>query len=215
MQYDLIYCRFLGEAALSVAFLKQLGVINVPLVAVPAAGGEEDNADTALLSALPATQMLVSLLNRQCDCVNFIAPGVAQAVQKIGLRPKRIAFIPNGVPMSQRVAQGSQENARRLVFVGRLVYQKGLDLLFPCLSWLKSMGLHFQLTVVGDGEMRSDLEKMALALGIDGQVRFVGEQPQERVAEELAKADFLSCPHVTRDYPMRHWKRLPAASRVC
>jgi len=75
---------------------------------------------------------------------------------------KRIAFIPNGVPMSQRVAQGSQENARRLVFVGRLVYQKGLDLLFPCLSWLKSMGLHFQLTVVGDGEMRSDLEKWRL-----------------------------------------------------
>lgn|GEM_PF-1316088 len=194
MHYDLIYCRFLGEATLSVAFLKQLGIINVPLVAVPAAGGEEDNADTALLNALPATQTLVSLLNRQCNCINFIAPGVAQAVQKIGLQPKRVASIPNGVLMNQCVAQGPQENAHRLVFVGRLVYQKGLDLLFYCLSWLKREGLYFQLTVVGDGEMRPDLEKMALALGIDGQVRFVGEQLQERVSEELAKADFFILP---------------------
>jgi glycosyltransferase involved in cell wall biosynthesis len=194
LHYDLIYCRFLGEATLSVAFLKQLGVLNVPLVAVPAAGGEEDNADAALLRALPATQTLVTLLNRQCDCINFIAPGVARAVQKIGLQPKRSAYIPNGVPMSQCIAQGPRESAHRLVFVGRLVYQKGLDLLFPCLTRLKKEGLHFQLTVVGDGELRPGLEKLAQALGIEGQVRFMGEQPQDVVAEELARADFFVLP---------------------
>lgn len=194
LQYDLIYCRFLGEAALSVAFLKQLGLVDLPLVAVPASAGDEGNADAALLRSLPATKILVSLLNRHCDCINYITPGVDRSMEQIGIRPKIKAFIPNGVAISQYSAQGPQEKVYRLVFVGRLVCQKGIDLLFLCLRELIDKGFYFHLTLVGDGEMREALEKLALELGISRYVCFLGRQSQDVVTRELKKAHFFVLP---------------------
>lgn len=192
--YDLIYCRFLGEAALSVAFLKQLSLVNLPLVAVPASAGDEGNADAALLRSLPATTILVSLLNRHCDCINYITPGVERSMEQIGIRPKIKAFVPNGVTIRQYSAQGPQEKIYRLVFVGRLVYQKGIDLLFLCLRKLIDKGFYFHLTLVGDGEMREALEKLALDLGISRYVCFLGRQSQDVVIRELKKAHFFVLP---------------------
>jgi len=192
--YDLIYCRFLGEAALSVAFLKQLSLVNLPLVAVPASAGDEGNADAALLRSLPATKILVSLLNRHCDGINYITPGVERSMEQIGIRPKIKAFIPNGVAISQYSAQGPQEKIYRLVFVGRLVYEKGIDLLFLCLRKLIDKGFYFHLTLVGDGEMREALEKLALDLGISRYVCFLGRQSQDVVIRELKKAHFFILP---------------------
>jgi glycosyltransferase involved in cell wall biosynthesis len=193
-QYDLIYCRFLGEAALSVAFLKHVALVDLLLVAVPASAGSEDKADLALLRSLPATDKLVFLLNQQCECINYIAPGIERNLQKIGVKPKRTAYIPNGVFLSPRRAQGPRGSVRRLVFVGRLAYPKGLDLLFPCLHRLKQKGFAFKLTLVGDGEMRPRLEHLASTLNLEDHVEFLGEQSQEAVAVELEKAELFILP---------------------
>ncbi|WP_145998705.1 glycosyltransferase family 4 protein [Methyloterricola oryzae] len=193
-QYDLIYCRFLGEAALSVAFLKHVALVGLPLIAVPASAGSEDKADFALLRSLPATDKLVLLLNQQCECVNYIAPGIEQNLRKIGVQPKRTAYIPNGVSLSSRRAQGPKGKVGRLVFVGRLVYPKGLELLFPCLCRLKQKGFTFKLTLVGDGDMRPHLEHLASTLNLENDVEFLGEQSHEAVANELEKAELFILP---------------------
>lgn len=193
-RYDLIYCRFLGEAALSVAFLKQTGLIDLPLVAAPAAGGGEDKADLALLKSLPVTSALVQMLNRRCNCIVYIAPGIEAALSAIGIRPPKVAYIPNGVPIPSRTATGPTDKVSRLLFVGRLVYQKGIDLLLPALQRLQQRGLDFHLTLIGEGEMRRELQSQAKSLRLDERVTFLGNQPQSIVAEELAKAHLFVLP---------------------
>lgn len=86
-----------------------------------------------------------------------------------------IYVIPNGVDLKRFAPPlHRQWSLPRLLFVGRLVYQKGLDILLPALSELKQ--LPWELTVVGDGPYRRSLENVALAHGISERINFTGWQ---------------------------------------
>jgi glycosyltransferase involved in cell wall biosynthesis len=63
---------------------------------------------------------------------------------------------------------------RDLVFLGRLVSDKGVDLLLAALVNLGSRGLQPRLTVIGSGSEASQLKKMAAQLGLAGQVEWFG-----------------------------------------
>jgi glycosyltransferase involved in cell wall biosynthesis len=71
----------------------------------------------------------------------------------------------------------SSETGRRvtnLVSVGRLVPQKGFDLLIEALALCGNPCLH--LTLLGEGPMREELETLAQSKGVGGQIRFAGFQ---------------------------------------
>jgi glycosyltransferase involved in cell wall biosynthesis len=60
-------------------------------------------------------------------------------------------------------------------YVGRLVKEKGLPVLLQATRQLKNAGSHFSLKIIGEGPERANLEKSAIALGIDSQVGFTGQ----------------------------------------
>jgi glycogen synthase len=61
-----------------------------------------------------------------------------------------------------------------LVFLGRLVFEKGVDLLLEALRSLKQIGLTPELTIIGTGSELNKLQKLAIDLRINDQVSFVG-----------------------------------------
>jgi glycosyltransferase involved in cell wall biosynthesis len=86
-----------------------------------------------------------------------------------------ISIIPNGVNVNRfSVPVDRSWDFPRLLFVGRLVHQKGLDLLFPALG--KLTDLPWELTVIGDGPQRVLLEELATRLAIADCVHFAGWQ---------------------------------------
>jgi len=60
--------------------------------------------------------------------------------------------------------------------VGRLSPEKGQDVLLRAAARLREMGVRFQLSLVGDGPWRAELEALAARLKLDAYVRFVGQQ---------------------------------------
>jgi glycogen synthase len=72
-----------------------------------------------------------------------------------------------------------------LIFVGRLVSDKGVDVLLDALALLADRGLRPALTVVGDGPERPALAEQAARLGIAGQVSFLGSRRGEEVVRAL------------------------------
>ncbi|HEV7503815.1 MAG TPA: glycosyltransferase family 4 protein [Thermoanaerobaculia bacterium] len=72
-----------------------------------------------------------------------------------------------------------------LIFVGRLVSDKGMDTLLEALGLLAMRGLDVRLTVVGDGPERPALEAQARALGSTGRVRFLGARHGEEIVRLL------------------------------
>ncbi len=75
------------------------------------------------------------------------------------------------------------------VFVGRLTAVKGVPLILAALKIVRESRLDALLLIVGDGEERRRLERLAERLGIGASVRFLGLRPPEQVAEFIAAAD--------------------------
>lgn len=77
------------------------------------------------------------------------------------------------------------------LYVGRLAAAKGLPILLQSLAVLKLTNPDIQLTVIGDGEDRAELESQVKKLGLDPQVTFVGYQSSESVRRYLQSADIF------------------------
>lgn len=106
-----------------------------------------------------------------------------------------IHIIPNGVDPGYFAPPAREWDPPRLLFVGRIVYQKGLDLLLHALSTLN--GIPWELVVVGDGPQRENLQRLAWTLEIGERVRFRGWKKGEELLKEYHRANLFP-------YPSRH-----------
>jgi glycosyltransferase involved in cell wall biosynthesis len=83
---------------------------------------------------------------------------------------------------------------RDLVLVGRLVSDKGADLLLTALARLAAEGLRPKLTVVGAGPELPALRGQAVRLGLAEQVDFTGALTGEALVETLNRHRILVAP---------------------
>jgi glycosyltransferase involved in cell wall biosynthesis len=100
------------------------------------------------------------------------------------------------------VASAPPENAPRLVCVGRLSADKGQLLLIEAVNRLRQKTRPFELVLAGDGEMRTELEKLVARYGLGGQVRITGWISSERVREEILAARGLVLPSFAEGLPV-------------
>jgi len=70
---------------------------------------------------------------------------------------------------------------KELVYLGRLVSDKGIDLLIKSMADLKNRGLTPRLTIIGSGEEKFALRKLADDLGVGGQIDFTGSKSPEEI----------------------------------
>ncbi|MBC8063826.1 MAG: glycosyltransferase family 4 protein [Chlorobia bacterium] len=81
-----------------------------------------------------------------------------------------------------------------LIFVGRLVSDKGADLLIEVLGMLNQTGKNLSLTIVGDGNELANLMKQASKLGLSGQVSFKGTLLGEDLVREINRHKIMVVP---------------------
>lgn len=86
----------------------------------------------------------------------------------------------------------------RLVFVGRLSPEKGVDVLFDAVGRLQEAGVQVHLDVIGDGPLRSQLQDLANARFAPGVVRFRGSLPWGKALfSAIRESDVLVLPSWT------------------
>ena len=83
---------------------------------------------------------------------------------------------------------------RCLVFAGRLVSEKGVDVLLEALRQLKLNGLQPSLTIIGEGPERPALEAQSDAAGLNGQVCFMGAVRGTELARALNAHQIMVVP---------------------
>jgi glycosyltransferase involved in cell wall biosynthesis len=103
-------------------------------------------------------------------------------------------IIPN--PYNRDVFRPISGIPRRqsLVFVGRLVPDKGCDLLIQSLTNLRAAGLSLPLTIIGAGPEESKLKSLVATNGLEPLVRFAGVLRGEELAKELNRHLVLVVP---------------------
>lgn len=84
--------------------------------------------------------------------------------------------------------------SRELIFLGRLVSDKGVDVLLQALSRLAAAGLTPRLTIVGEGPERSGLEEQASRLGLADRIDFAGLCTGEELVRRLNEHRILVVP---------------------
>lgn len=91
------------------------------------------------------------------------------------------------------------ERSRDLIFVGRLVSDKGVDVLLEALAHLAQEGLAPRLTVVGDGPERPALAGQAARLGLADRIDFSGTRTGEELVRLLNEHRILVAPSRYRE----------------
>lgn len=188
---DVVYTRFLGEAAATAALLKALGLLQVRLVATPA--NTRGNGDANLLRSLPFGPALIRLLDRRCDAINLIADDMVDELRMAGFSGANFSRIPNGIPLGP-APERETFTIPTFVAVGRLAPQKGYDVLLQAMSLVRDRLAPGQVWMVGDGPERERLLALSVDLGVADRIVWHGELPQEKVAQLLDNAHVFLLP---------------------
>lgn len=101
----------------------------------------------------------------------------------------RVRVIPFGIaPQEWAGVRPDRDGA--FLFVGRLVYYKGLALLLEALRAVPEA----RLVIVGAGPLRRRLERRARDAGLAGRVRFAGELDDDALRAEMGRSRALVLP---------------------
>ncbi|MFA4016216.1 MAG: hypothetical protein RUDDFDWM_001319 [Candidatus Fervidibacterota bacterium] len=144
--------------------------------------------------AIAGTSMAMRILReRGFDKPIVICP-------QFGVDVERFSPLPTERRLKARSNLGVGDDNETLVvgYVGRLIYEKGVDMLIHAVASLPNT----KLLIAGDGKMRQQLQRLIEELNLSGRVKLLGAIPHERLHEFLNALDVLVLP--SRSIP--HWK---------
>lgn len=136
----------------------------------------------------------------RADRVLAGSPPYAESSPVLRAVRDKVSVVPYGVdPARLRGGDRAAGLARHgpgpwLVFVGRLRYYKGLDVLVDALPALAGVGL----LVAGRGAEEEALKARARARGVAERIRWLGDVPDEELPELLATGDLFVLPSTYR-----------------
>jgi glycosyltransferase involved in cell wall biosynthesis len=112
-----------------------------------------------------------------------------EELKKYDYLHSKLIHIPNGVEVREQKHYRFSDKSINVLFVGRLVQQKGCDKLIKALSLLAKEHIKFKVTIVGDGPELSSLKNLAIELDVDKHISFVGNK--EDVLSYMYRSDVL------------------------
>jgi glycosyltransferase involved in cell wall biosynthesis len=134
--------------------------------------------------------LMIRISNFWVDGYLAITPRMAEALR---IRPERLWGVwPSGVDLEQfKPAQSlrcwpSPNEPIQLMYIGALHHERNLTSLCLAVQEANAEGMAFQLTLLGDGTQRMELEKFAQMNG--NQIRVLQSIPHDLVPQKLAQA---------------------------
>ena len=129
------------------------------------------------------------------DCVIGVSKFIAEAALARGCPEHKLELHYIGINLQKFEQQKNESKNPSLLFVGRLVEKKGCTYLLQAMQKLQSKTPELELTVVGDGKLKSVLQQEAQARGL--KVEFVGTESAAQVRQRLACCWLFVAPSIT------------------
>lgn len=180
-------------------------------------------AGTALLMKTPAPRLVVwhhsdllrpwwapmtygqvqRALYQRADCVIVSSPALAERSTLVQ-QARRVVVIPFGIELGryQQVDAASRARAARMLdavpgprmlFVGRLVYYKGLSVLIEAIE-----GCGGSLVIVGEGPLEGELRSLVDRKGLGGRVLFAGRVDDADLPALYQACDLFVLPSIAK-----------------
>lgn len=194
-RFDVIYASWLVPSGFIGAVAAQL--TGTPLV-VHLHGSDIFVAERYKILR-PAIQFTLSTVSHVIAC----STDLATRVTRFGLPPERVTTVPYGVEIELYLqsnsfpARLSDWGAHNIVMgMGRLVSKKGFVYLLRSAPLVLKHFPNTRFVIVGEGDLRTELEAFAKKLGIQEYVSFVGYIPWDQTPAYLKAADVFVVPSI-------------------
>lgn len=187
----------------------QVAVRAARLAGVPAVvmvGG----SDVLLLTGRSARRRCVLKVLQNADAIVAVSNSLRDRLIEFGIAPAKVQVVERGVDTSV-FHPGNRDEARRnlgltfrgsvLVWVGRMVPVKGLDVLLRSCGELRKRGVDFHLCLVGDGPLRAALAEQAKSEGVADLVHFPGAVAHHQLPDWYRAADVFVLPSRSEGVP--------------
>lgn len=130
------------------------------------------------------------------DEVWNVSERIRQERVRVTSDPKKLRVVPNTVDLSQvpDLTQVARVQGR-LIFIGGLVQESGLDQLIDALPAIRQRVPNVSLVVIGGGPSEPALRRLVERRGLQAVVQFLGYRPYEEALRHVAQASVGFSPY--------------------
>lgn len=122
-------------------------------------------------------------------------------MEELGIPESKIFVLVNGVPVGPRLERDKDDSRFRLLFLGNLTERKGVSDFLRALSHKEMKGVNWRATLAGGGDIEF-YKRLAVDLGIEDRLDFLGWIDQGRAAQLMANSDVLVLPSYDEGLPL-------------
>jgi glycosyltransferase involved in cell wall biosynthesis len=167
-------------------------------------------SDVLLLDQFPGRKRRTLEALRSADGVVAVSEDLARHLVANGVQRDRIRVIYDAADPTVFYPGRREEASQRVgvarcdpvvLFIGNLVPVKAVDVLIDAVARLADERFPVSLIVIGQGPLRSALEKQAAERGVGGRVHFTGAMPQSELPDWYRAADVFVLPSRSEGVP--------------
>jgi glycosyltransferase involved in cell wall biosynthesis len=143
----------------------------------------------------------LKILFNDCHYLHFVSDYLRQEAVKLGAPPQKTSVIYPGIDLDffqpqEFTHDDTEKRPLTLLTVTRLGWEKGLVSALKAVQILLTKGYCFQYWIVGQGTAKDELLFWTKKLGIERQVKIIGQQPPEGVRTLLNSCDIYLQPSI-------------------
>jgi len=189
----LIHAQFGLGGALALPIARYAGI---PLVVTFHGGDATKDKHFESRRLIPTIfQRRRKALAEEAETIFCVSKFVRDRLIARGFPPAKLQTHYLGIDIPAEVALPPLGTSTTVLFVGRLVEKKGVDVLMDAMAQARATHPPLTLTIVGDGPLRAELKRRAAA--IDVPVDFRGWLKPEEVHAAIRRALLLAVPSRT------------------
>ncbi|WP_456405296.1 glycosyltransferase [Thiolapillus sp.] len=138
-------------------------------------------------------------LLKRCSSIIVTSPPYLESSRPLARWKNKCRVIPLGMSGPQQASHNTiggfpDTDALKVLAVGRLTYYKGFEYLIRATQYVDDI----QITLVGDGEKREELQQLVQAKGLGEKVNLAGNLSDEQLVQLLNDCDCLCLPSIER-----------------
>ncbi|MEM2179019.1 MAG: glycosyltransferase family 4 protein [Candidatus Methanomethylicaceae archaeon] len=149
------------------------------------------------------------IVNKQCDVFRVPSLTAKWKLIREGVKNEKIHYIPACVNTKRFNPYLKKDLKEKLgiedkiviLYIGRLIQQKGLECLIKAFARVLQENLQIFLIIVGEGPLKNTLKSLVNELKIGNNIIFLGAIPYDQIHEIHAISDITVLPSI----PTKNW----------
>jgi len=146
-------------------------------------------------------KFMIRLINNNSSLVTAVGKTVKDNAIRLGITSNKCRIISNGVNISHfKVLRSNEKKPLKIIFIGRLISNKGPQILVESAKTIIKKFSDIQFLIVGDGPLRRSLEQYCEKNNLSTYIKFLGQK--EDIREILKEGDLYVRPSYADGFPL-------------